>query len=194
MTNSAKKREVGRPEMPDGYGLGPVKGDDDLISWAAVEEKLRDARNYWVSSTRPDGRPHAMPVWGIWMEGAFFFSTDPQSRKGRNLATNPEVVVHLESGDDVAILEGRIAVESDAQVLERVDQVYYAKYRFHTMGEEAAEGLVYRLKPRVAMAWLESSFPTSATRWKLRELRNTLLEIAVKELPQSLGGQVRSAS
>ena len=89
--------------MASGYGLAPLGGGNEQISWEAVEEKLRKARNYWVSSTRPDGRPHAMPVWGLWLAGAFFFSTDPQSRKGRNLAVNPNVVVHLESGDDVTI-------------------------------------------------------------------------------------------
>ena len=155
--------------MPAGYGLAPVSGQNDLIAWERVEEQLRTKRNYWVGSTRPDGRPHAMPVWGVWLDGALYFSTDPHSRKGRNLAANPQVVIHLESGDDVVILEGRVVKMTDASILERADAAYYSKYQFHLAGELAAPGLVYQLRPRAAFAWLESSFPTSATRWKFEE-------------------------
>lgn len=152
--------------MPAGYGLVPLKEQKDLVAWERVEDQLRTNRNYWISSTRPDGRPHAMPVWGIWLDGAFYFSTDPHSRKGRNLAANPEVVMHLESGDDVVILEGRVAKVTDRAILEKADQAYHIKYQFHLTGDLAAPGLVYQLRPQVAFAWQESSFPTSATRWK----------------------------
>lgn len=159
-------KHVGRPDMPAGYGLTRVAGDQDLVAWSHVEEQLSAARNYWVASTRPDGHPHVMPVWGLWLEGAFLFSTDPQSRKGRNLSANPEVVVHLESGDDVVILEGAVELETDPAVLARADRAYFAKYEFHLTGEGAAPGTVYRLRPRVVFAWPESSFNTKATRWK----------------------------
>ena len=169
MPQSAGKIQAGRPDMPDGYGLAPVSGPNDLVRWQHVEEQLHTQRNYWISSTRPGGQPHAMPVWGVWMDGAFFFSTDPHSRKGRNLAANPEAVMHLESGDDVVILEGRVVVLSDPAILQTVDQAYYAKYQFHLAGDQAPPGTVYRLRPRAAFAWLEISFPTSATRWKFEE-------------------------
>jgi hypothetical protein len=166
MSKPSEITQVGRPDMPSGYGLTPAIGQHDLVSWEYVEERLQASRSYWIGSTRPDGRPHAMPVWGIWMEGAFFFSTDPQSRKGRNLAANPAVVVHLESGDDVVILEGRVSEVTDKAILHVADQAYYSKYQFHLAGEQAPPGLVYQLRPRVVFAWLESSFPTRATRWK----------------------------
>jgi hypothetical protein len=155
--------------MPDGYGLAPVRGQNDLVAWQHVEEQLHRQRNYWVNSTRPDGRPHAMPVWGVWVDGSFYFSTDPQSRKGRNLAANPEVVIHLESGDDVVILEGRVMLFSDPTVLQTVDQAYFAKYQFHLTGDQAAPGVVYRLRPKVVFAWLEKNFSASATRWKFED-------------------------
>lgn len=47
-----------------------------------------------------------MPVWGIWLGGAVYFGTDRRSRKAKNLAANPSLVIHLESGDDAVILEG----------------------------------------------------------------------------------------
>ncbi len=155
-----------RPDMPRGYGLSTVNGEEDLVAFTHVEERLRSARNYWVGSTRPDGRPHAMPVWGVWLEGAFFFSTDPLSRKGRNLAANPEIVVHLESGDDVVVLEGAVERETDPEMLRRADQAYWDKYQYHLVGDVGNPGLVYRLRPRTIFAWPESSFPQKATRWQ----------------------------
>ena len=168
MNENRGSRQAGRPDMPQGYGLAPVNSENELIPWESAEEKLREARNYWICSTRPDGRPHAMPVWGLWVEGAFYFSTDPQSRKGRNLAGNPEVVLHLESGDDAVILEGRSGLVSDAALVRTLDELYFRKYQFHLAGDEAAPGVVYVVRPRQVMAWLESSFPTSATRWKFK--------------------------
>ncbi len=148
MPKSARKTQISRPDMPAGYGLTPLTSPQDRIPWEQVEDQLREKRNYWVSSTRPNARPHAMPVWGVWLDGAVYFSTDPQSRKGRNLAANPEVVIHLESGDDVVILEGRVETVTDRAVLQQADQAYFAKYQFNLVGDLAAPGLVYRLRPR----------------------------------------------
>src|SRR5206468_1261755 len=96
-----------RPERfsaPASYGIGGARGE--LLEWRDVELWLAPARNYWVATVRADGRSHAMPVWGVWLDGAVWFSTDPVSLKGRNIARDPRIVIHLESGDEVAILEG----------------------------------------------------------------------------------------
>ena len=153
---------VDRPKMP-GYGLLAANEGAGLMAWDDAEEKLVTARNYWVATTRPDGRPHAAPVWGLWLEGAFYFGTSPGSRKGRNLAANPEVAVHLESGDDVVIFEGRAEQTSDPAVLARINPVYEEKY---DLEGGAGEGPVYVVRPRVAFAWLERDFPGTATRWR----------------------------
>jgi Pyridoxamine 5''-phosphate oxidase. len=155
-----------RPDMPSGYGIQPIEDEMSLIPLSHIEEQLQKSRNYWVCTTRPDGRPHAIPVWGVWMDGALFFSTDPHSRKGRNLAANPHIVVHLESGDDVVILEGIVQTTTDPALLKHADDVYYAKYQFHLAEDVDNPGLVYRLQPQVAYTWFEKNFPASATRWK----------------------------
>src|SRR5262245_21909451 len=72
-----------RPRMPEGYGV--PAGDEGLLPWSFARERLESAPNYWIGSTGPDGRPHAMPVWGAWVEGALYFGTSPQTRTGRNL-------------------------------------------------------------------------------------------------------------
>ncbi len=163
----------GRPQFAPGYGVDPL-ATEGMLPWSELVSRMERARNYWVCTTRPDGRPHAAPVWGLWFEDAFVFSTGADSRKGRNLAANPEIVVHLESGDDVVILEGTVEIipvaAADSSWLERYADVYGAKYNlkmdFAAMGADMSAAL-YRLHPRTAFAWLESSFPTTATRFTL---------------------------
>jgi hypothetical protein len=160
--------KAGRPRMPAGYGIQPLGDGNDLVPFKHVEERLSASRNYWVCSASSHGVPHAMPVWGVWLDGAVYFSTDPQSRKGRNLAANPEVVIHLESGDDVVILEGVISQAVDLVELQAADRYYFDKYEFHLVGDWQNPGPVYRLRPRKIFAWLEKSYPSSATRFRLK--------------------------
>src|SRR5436309_3077693 len=101
------KPSADRPIFPNSYGVDR-EIQSDMLTWGEVERRLQIAHNYWIASSGADGHPHVAPVWGLWTDGAFYFSTDPASRKGRNITANPEVVVHLESGDDVVIVEGRI--------------------------------------------------------------------------------------
>lgn len=148
--------------MPAGYGIAPV-ASAEMVGWADVCDKVSKSRNYWVATTRPDGRPHVMPVWGVWLDDAVVFSTDPKSRKAQNLAANPEVVVHLESGDDVVILEGAVEQVRDSDALARFADVYDEKYGFRIDISNADFG-IYGLRPRAAFAWREQDFPNSATR------------------------------
>jgi hypothetical protein len=148
--------------MPGGYGI--AAGDEGTLPWSWVEEQCTAARNYWVCTTRAAGRPHAMPVWGLWLEGRVVFSTDPSSTKARNFVARPEVVVHLESGDDVVVLEGRIE-PMDPSLLPAFLDAYDAKYSFRP--DEAQTEGVYQLRAERVLAWREKDFPTSATRFSL---------------------------
>ena len=153
-----------RPQM-EGYGLPDQVSDAEKYTWDWASAQMAEARNYWVCTTRPDGRPHAMPVWGVWLDGTLYFSTGRQSLKGRNLAANPEVVVHLESGDTVVILEGVVKEEPGPALLARYADAYDAKYSFRPDPNDPANG-VYALRVRLAFTWLESDFVESATRWR----------------------------
>ena len=152
--------------MPEGYGLKAVDEGSGLLPWAHVEERLIGSRNYWICTSREGGRPHAMPVWGLWLDDAVFFSTDPESLKGRNIAARPDIVVHLESGDDVVIVEGTAARVTDAAALEGFADAYGVKYQMRPDPTNPDFGF-YRVEPTVVLAWLESDFPGIATRWKL---------------------------
>jgi hypothetical protein len=73
-------------------------------------------------------------------------------------------VVHLESGDEVVILEGVLERVTDRPALDRFVEVYDAKYHIRVDVGNPAYG-VYRLLPHVIFAWRERDFPGSATRW-----------------------------
>jgi hypothetical protein len=156
---------VGRPLIP-GYGV--PESDEGMLAWSHVTGRLEQARNYWICTAGPDGQPHAVPVWGAWLDGALYFGVGPRS--ARNLTTNPKVAVHLESGDDVVILEGSVGQMQgpDPALSQRLDDAMADKYGWRP-SEEGAEEAVgegwYVLHPRTVYAW--ASFPQDATRWKL---------------------------
>lgn len=149
-----------RPQMPAGYGVGDPQYGFEPIEWSWVVERMTAALNYWVATTCADGSPHVSPVWGLWHDDAFQFFTDPDSLKARNIRRDPRAVVHLESGDEVVVMEGTLeSVVATPDILSD----YESKYGI-SLGDEA-EGL-YRLEPAKALAWLESDFPKTATRWR----------------------------
>lgn len=45
--------------------------------WALVRDQLAGAEVDWLSSVRPDGRPHVTPLIAVWLDGALHFCTGP---------------------------------------------------------------------------------------------------------------------
>ena len=135
-----------------------------MLPWEWAVERLVAARNYWVATTRPDGRPHSMPVWGVWIDDAFFFGSGRNSAKSRNLAANPAIVVHLESGDETVILEGLAEPLVDSELERRVDEAYGPKYDFTPDSSGAADPW-FVVRPKRAYAWTERDYTNSATQF-----------------------------
>ncbi len=150
--------------MPAVYGVPQDGSGGERLPWSWAVERLTAARNYWICTTRRDGRPHAMPVWGVWLDDAVWFSTHPSSTKGRNLARDPRIVVHLESGDDTVVLEGDVEHPTDDGALEQFVDVYEQKYG-HRIEPALRAPSIFVLYPRVAHTWIEKDFPSTATRW-----------------------------
>ncbi len=147
-------------DMPAGYVPRGTK--PKFLPWEWVTERVERSHNYWICTTRPDGRPHAAPVWGVWHGGAVIFSTDPSSRKAQNLASNPAVTIHLESGDEAIILEGTI---EKITLNSGIDDAYNNKYKMRLSSFPGPVSL-YSLYPKKVMAWREKDFVTSATKWR----------------------------
>jgi nitroimidazol reductase NimA-like FMN-containing flavoprotein (pyridoxamine 5'-phosphate oxidase superfamily) len=160
--------KAGRPFAP-GYGIVGAEDGKGLLPWAWVARKMNGCRTFWVATIRAGrhadgGRPHVMPVWGVWVDDAFFFSTGRKSRKGQNLAANPACTVANDDGQEAVIVEGLATEVNDAAALKRVAGAYKKKYKMdpRSMGEP-----IFRVQPSVVFGLVEKSFAQSATRWKL---------------------------
>jgi nitroimidazol reductase NimA-like FMN-containing flavoprotein (pyridoxamine 5'-phosphate oxidase superfamily) len=146
--------------------------------WAEARNHLEKAKVYWLSTVRPDGRPHVTPMVSVWLDGALYFCTGPDERKAKNLAHNPHCVITtgcnaLSGGLDL-VIEGDAVRVSDEAKLRRVADQYNSKYGppFHfTVRDGAFQGdpgniaLVYEVAPATAFGFGKGeSF--SQTRWR----------------------------
>lgn len=146
--------------------------------WSEAVAVLTRAELFWLSTVRPDGRPHVTPLIGLWSDAALHFCTGPSERKARNLAKNPEVVVTtgdntLTHGFDV-VVEGRADRVTDETRLTRLAELWEAKYgadwHFEVHAGAFANGAggradVFRVAPRRAFGFGKGE-PYSQTRWR----------------------------
>ena len=143
-----------------------------FIPWNKIDRWLYAFRSIWVSTTRPDGRPHAVPVWYTWDGRHLYFISARHLQKSRNLAQQPWIVVHAGDGDDVIILEGSAQIVTDRAELERVDAEYRAKYVDPGSGAQATifepEVDLYRVNLQRVMAW-EYGTVANRTDWIFEE-------------------------
>lgn len=94
------------------------------------DRRLRSEQIIWLGSTRPDGRPHTVPVWFDWDGRTMMIFSQPGNQKVKNLRHDPRVALHLEAspdGSDIVILEGtaELLPEPAAEV---VSAAYLEKY------------------------------------------------------------------
>lgn len=135
---------------------------------------MQAALNYWIATVDLQNWPHVTPVWGVWVDETFYFDGSPATRRGRNLAANPNLVVHLENGTQVVILQGqaRMLRGSDNRPLaEKLAQTYTAKYAglgYSPSPDTWDQGGLYVVQPRVVLAW--TKFPQDATRWTFSDV------------------------
>lgn len=144
------------------------------LPWTWALERLTQARNYWIATTRPDGRPHSRPVWGIWLRTACYFSTG--SLAASNILTNPAITLHLESGNEVVILEGVAAMVNTSELLQEIVKLYNQKYH-ENIDPDQLPGPFYAVAPQTAFGWLVDPsgldggaiFHGTATRWRFQQ-------------------------
>jgi nitroimidazol reductase NimA-like FMN-containing flavoprotein (pyridoxamine 5'-phosphate oxidase superfamily) len=168
------KPKASRPHMP-GYGLAEAKGGRGLLPWKWAKERLEKGRTYFISTSDPAGKPHVMPVWGIWLNDVFLFSTGGQSRKARNLSANPRCSIVTDMDfkrrpkkndvKDTVIIEGIADIVDDLRIRKKFSALYEDKYAWDMEG--FAEP-IYRVKPNVVFGFA-SEFTQTATRWKFDE-------------------------
>jgi uncharacterized pyridoxamine 5'-phosphate oxidase family protein len=113
--------------------LGPFSSDDAIpAGWAQARGELQDAQVYWLSTVRPDGRPHVTTLLGVWLDDSLYFCTGSTERKAKNLAQNPHCALttgrnDLDDGVDLVVEGAAVKVSDDAE-LRSVADAYESKY------------------------------------------------------------------
>jgi len=155
-----------RPVMP-GYGVLPAAAGGGLLTWAETERRLTVSHDYWCATVWPDGRPHVMPVWGVWHAGALWFSSGLRSRKARNLAADPRCSLATDDALHPAVLEGRAERVVDPDRIDGFRRAVNAKYDAGIAADflDPAVNGTYAVAPRRVIALSEDDFAGSPTRW-----------------------------
>ena len=149
--------------------------DAAATPWATGRDLLEQAEVYWLSTVRPDGRPHVTPLIAVWFEEALYFTTGPSERKARNLEANAHCAIttgcnSLAEGVDV-VIEGNAVQVSDEPYLQRLADRYAAKYDWHFSVRDGAfhgdggRALVFQIRPTTAFGF-GKGVPFSQTRWR----------------------------
>lgn len=155
---------------PPGTPLAP-------LTWAEARTRLADNEDYLLATSDPDGKPHVVPVLGVWLDGAICFVTNRQTRKARNLAHNEGCAVTAPGHDLDLVLEGTARQVRDVSRLQRVADLFPTKYpwwhpfvrdgEFYDPGDTTLNDprYVFAVEPTTVFAFgKETGF--SATRWR----------------------------
>ena len=159
---------------------GVTADPDGALPWSWAEERLVANRNYWVVTVSAAGRPHALPVWGVWLPATerFWFSCAPGARKTRNLVANPQCSVAIDDTVECVSLEGRArradpGAETDSAAVDAMVAAYLAKYwddpaRHPEMDAFLRSNALYEVTPDRAFGIIEreDEFAIRATRWR----------------------------
>lgn len=164
--------------------LGPFSSPGaQATPWASALAVVGEAEVFWLSTVRPDGRPHVTPLLAFWSLGGMCFTTGAQERKARNLEHNQHCVLttgaNVLTGVDV-VIEGLASAVEERSDREQAVADFERKYGAHLtspegtwygLGEAVVAGDVrlYRVAPTVGFAF--GKLPTASQtryRWSSR--------------------------
>lgn len=159
-----------RPRIPDGYGV--PEGRDGLLDWSTIEGRLVEALHYWMATTRPDGRPHVVPRWGAWIDGALYYDGSPDTVHAGNARVNPACTLHIGDGREAITLDGHTEASKPvvgpigevvaAEIGRKYADLGYAPGPDSWSGDDAGGLMIF--SPNKALAWFD--FPTDLTRFR----------------------------
>jgi hypothetical protein len=152
--------------MP-GYGILAADEGGGLLPWNLVLSRLTTSHDYWLASITDGIRPHVMPVWGVWLDGQFWFSSSSASRKARNVTAHPFVTVTTDNPHQPVVLEGRAERVDDPASRSQFSDTVNAKYETGYDLDFYRDSFIFRVHPRVVIALDDADFVGSPTRWQL---------------------------
>jgi hypothetical protein len=159
-----KPTKITRPIFPRGYVDKPTS----FLTWDWVAAQLTESKNYWLCSVRPNGHPHVVPRWAVFIDGKIYYDGSPETRHARNIESNPQISLHLESGTEAIMLEGTSAPagKPSPELGKKLSQAYKKKYKdFGYAPEPNAwdEGGLFVFTPHQCIAW--TSFTENPTKF-----------------------------
>jgi len=134
-----------------------------MLDWSWARERLTHSHNYVIVTVRPDGRPHAMGMHGLWFEDAYYFGTDPATRKARNLSANEHCVLINEDFNELVIVEGVAATVEHSKLPKGLSEGSKRKYGWPMPSR--SDAVVYKMTPRVVFAFPLKQIATAVTKW-----------------------------
>ena len=159
--------------------LDPRFGDEGVTAtpWSEARARLERAEIFWVTTVRPDGRPHVTPLIAVWLEGAMYFCTGPDERKAQNLASNTHCVLttgcdKLNEGLDL-VVEGDAVRVTDDERLQAIADTYLSKYgevwRFQVRDgafshNDGGVAVVFEVRPAKVFGFAKGAY--AQTRWR----------------------------
>jgi pyridoxine/pyridoxamine 5'-phosphate oxidase len=111
----------------------PLTDGAKTTRWAEARQRLENperGRTYRLATVHPDGRPHVMPLLGLWLNGAFSFVSGESTRKGKNLAGDARCVITTSS---TALPALDIIIEGDARKVTD-DGLRSSRHHWHGAG------------------------------------------------------------
>lgn len=182
MPAEATGRESPRgPALEPSTDLDPRYSSPDATpaSWPEAVAQLAESEIFWLSTVRPEGRPHVTPLLAVWLDGALHFTTGGEERKARNLAANPQVVLTTgvnrdDEGRDL-VVEGVAVRVTDETRLVRLARAWREKYgpewHFEVRDEafrhnDGGRALVFEVAPVTAFGFGRGPETYSQTRWR----------------------------
>ena len=153
------------------------------IPWSRAEQQLEEAAsggmeaNFFLTTVRPDGRPHVAGVGTLWVDGRFYIVSGPGTRKSRNLDGRADCVISVHLRDIDLVVEGTAKKVTDEPTLQRLaglydalgwpvtvkDGAFTAPYSAPSAGTPPWD--LYEFTPTTAFG-VATAEPQGATRWK----------------------------
>ena len=151
--------------------------------WPVGLEQIIDAETFWLSTVRPDGRPHVTPLIAVWHGDAIWFTTGPDERKAKNLSENSSCILTtgrsdlIDGGLDI-VLEGTAEQVTNEAELEAIAEAFAAKYGTEIWNFVVRDGafsdrvtggraIVFRVRPVRGLGFRKGEI-FSQTTWSFR--------------------------
>ena len=142
-----------------------------MLTWQDAEHILRGGRYFWYATTNPNGSPHLVQQWGVWIDETLYFEGSDKTRWARNLAREPRLAFGTQVADSAVMGKAVVDVVRgvDRDLAERIAKQYAAKYGrvfdYKPKPEQYMKGHIFRGRPAKLIVFDVKHFNSGATRF-----------------------------